>query len=54
MKSDNKECCYAEMSKSVGGQSQPQGYWEEPMRNAYENSRKEGNNWNWSGFQGEK
>ena len=36
---DYDECCYEEMSKSVGGQSQPQPYHDEPMRNDYENKR---------------
>jgi hypothetical protein len=36
---DVDECCYEEMSKAVGGQSQPQPYHDEPMRNAYENAR---------------
>lgn len=53
-KYSEKECCYEEMSKAVGGQSQPQACWDEPFRNSYENTRKEGNNWNWSGMEGEK
>lgn len=44
---ESKECCYEEMSKSVGGQSQPQEYHEEPMRNTYEDSRK---GWNANGY----
>jgi hypothetical protein len=34
---DYDECCYEEMTNKVGGQSQPQEYHDEPMRNAYEN-----------------
>lgn len=37
---DYDECCYKEMTKKVGGQSQPQEYHNEPMRNAYENAEK--------------
>lgn len=37
---DNKDCCYEEMTKSVGGQSIPSEYHEEPMENKYEKSRK--------------
>ena len=36
---DVDECCYEEMTKAVGGQSQPQPYHDEPLRNAYENAR---------------
>jgi hypothetical protein len=36
----SKDCCYEEMTKTIGGQSQPQPYHEEPMRNEYENTRK--------------
>lgn len=36
---DYDECCYEEMTKSVGGQSQPQPCYDEPMRNEYENAR---------------
>jgi hypothetical protein len=52
-KYSHKECCYKEMSKSVGGQSQPQEYWEEPIRNEYENTRKSfygENGVDWSGM----
>lgn len=37
---DYDECCYKEMSNGVGGQSEPQDYHEEPMRNEYEINRK--------------
>ena len=37
---NEKDCCYEEMTKTVGGQSQPQPYWNEPMINNYENNRK--------------
>ncbi len=37
---NERECCYEEMSKAVGGQSQPSEYHEEPMRNSYEDTRK--------------
>lgn len=37
---NEKECCYEEMTNKVGGQSQPQQYHDEPMRNSYENTRK--------------
>ncbi len=37
---DTDECCYEEMTKSIGGQSQPSECWDEPMRNSYENSNK--------------
>lgn len=52
-----KECDYEEMTKSVGGQSQPQPYHDEPMVNGYEGSRKSfmGNNgFDWSGMKGGK
>lgn len=54
MKIDQKYCCYEEMSQGVGGQSIPSECHDESMRNAYENGRKEGNNWNWSGMKGGK
>lgn len=44
---DVDECCYEEMSGKVGGQSQPQEYWNDPMRNSYENGRK---GWNQNGY----
>jgi hypothetical protein len=37
---DYDECCYKEMTKSIGGQSQTQPYWNEPMQNEYEMNRK--------------
>jgi len=37
---DYDECCYEEMTKSIGGQSQPSECYDEPMRNNYENSKK--------------
>jgi hypothetical protein len=36
----NKDCCYEEMTDSVGGQSQPQPYWNEAMQNEYERNKK--------------
>jgi hypothetical protein len=44
-----KDCDYADMTKIVGGQSEPSLTWDPPMRNTYENTRKAENNWNWSG-----
>lgn len=44
---DYDECCYREMTKSVGGQSQPQPYWPDEDRNEYEVSRK---GWNANGY----
>ena len=44
-----KDCEYADMTKAVGGQSEPQPYFDPPARNNYENTRKANNNWNWSG-----
>lgn len=49
---DYDECCYEEMTKAVGGQSQPQPYHEEPLRNKYENSRWNSNGYNQSGMKG--
>lgn len=54
---DYDECCYEEMTKSVGGQSIPSEYHDEPLRNEYENGRKvfygkEG--FDWSGMQRKK
>ena len=37
---DYDECCYEEMTHGVGGQSQPSECWDEPMRNNYEQTRK--------------
>lgn len=34
------DCCYEEMTSDIGGQSQPQEYWHENVRNEYENKRK--------------
>lgn len=50
------DCCYEEMSKGPGGQSQPSEYHEEPMRNSYENSRKgyNDNGLDWSKMKGKK
>ena len=44
---DYDECCYEEMTKSVGGQSQPSEYWHESFRNEYENREK---GWNSDGY----
>lgn len=44
---ESKECCYEEMTKSVGGQSEPSEYWNEPMQNSYETGRK---GWNANGY----
>lgn len=43
----DKDCCYEEMSKKVGGQSIPQEYHEEAYRNKYEDGRK---GWNANGY----
>ncbi len=45
---DGDECCYEEMTDRVGGQSQPQPYWNEPIQNEYELKRK--SNFDQSGF----
>lgn len=37
---DNKDCCYEEMTKSVGGQSIPSEYHEQTYTNSYEEKRK--------------
>lgn len=49
---DYDECCYEEMTKSVGGQSMPSEYWDEPLRNNYEMTRKayKPAAWDWSGM----
>ena len=44
---DIDECSYQEMTKEVGGQSQPQPYWKEQLQNEYEKMRK--SNFNQSG-----
>ena len=53
---DYDECCYEEMTKTVGGQSQPQPYHDEPCRNEYEMSRKgyNVNGLDQSGMKGDK
>ena len=51
------DCDYEEMTNSVGGQSEPSGYWDEPMRNAYEDKRKSfygENGFDWSGMKSER
>lgn len=52
-KGDYDECCYEEMTKSVGGQSEPSEYHDEPMRNNYEQTRKgyDKNGLDWSGME---
>lgn len=55
--SADKECCYEEITSSVGGQSQPQDCFDEPFCNDYEHSRKSfygKNGVDWSGMKGEK
>lgn len=50
---DIDECDYKEMTHAIGGQSQPSEYWEEPLRNSYENDRKSfygANGFDWSGM----
>jgi len=37
---DYDECCYEEMTRGIGGQSQPSECWHEPLRNNYEMTRK--------------
>lgn len=44
---DYDECCYEEMTSDIGGQSQPSEYWDEPLRNGYEQGRK---GWNSNGY----
>ncbi len=49
-----EECCYEEMTKSVGGQSEPSEYWHEPPVNEYENARKSfygPKGFDWSGME---
>ena len=51
---DYDECCYEEMTKAVGGQSEPQPYHDEPLRNGYENTRKSfmgDKGFDWSGME---
>jgi len=49
---DYDECCYKEMTKGVGGQSQPSECWDEPMRNAWENAKPMSNGYDQSGMKG--
>jgi hypothetical protein len=49
---DYDECNYAEMTKSVGGQSQPQEYHDEPLQNAWEMKRWNSNGYDQSGMKG--
>lgn len=37
---EEKNCCYEEMTKKTGGQSMQPVYYNEPLRNSYENTRK--------------
>lgn len=56
MKKTHTECDYEEMTHEVGGQSQPEDYWEEPMQNDYEINHKKfygDNGVDWSGMKGE-
>lgn len=39
-KSYNRDCCYEEMTKGIGGQSILSDYWDEPYCNDYEHTRK--------------
>jgi hypothetical protein len=47
-----RKCDYEEMTNDVGSQSEPQEYYDEPLRNEYENTRKgyKPDAWNWSGM----
>ncbi len=48
-----EDCCYEEMTKGIGGQSIPSDYFDEPMINSYENTRKSfmgPNGFDWSGM----
>ena len=54
MKYDDKDCCYEEMSKGVGGQSMPSEYHNPPMINEYENTRKKNDGLDWSGMEKQK
>lgn len=51
-----QNCCYEEMTNSVGGQSEPSEYYNEPYRNSYENTRKgyNTNGLDQSGMEGKK
>lgn len=44
---NKKDCCYEDMTKGIGGQSIESEYWNEPMQNQYETSRK---GWNANGY----
>lgn len=51
---DIDECCYEEMSKGVGGQSEKSEYFNESYRNEYEDRRKSHygeNGIDWSGME---
>lgn len=51
-KKEERDCSYEEMTKTVGGQSMEPDYHEDIEVNQYENTRKSGQNWNWSGTRG--
>lgn len=55
-KYDEKECCYQQMTKTVGGQSQQSEYHNEPWCNQYEMTRKnyDVNGLDQSGMKGNK
>ena len=56
-KTGDYDCCYEEMTHDVGGQSEPSECWDEPFKNAYEDSRKSfygDNGFDWSAMKGEK
>ena len=44
------DCCYEEMTHEVGGQSEPSQFWDEPMTNHYEDTRKYNEGYDWSGM----
>ena len=50
----DKECCYEEMTKGVGGQSEPSEYFNPPLINGYETTRKSfmgDKGFDWSGME---
>jgi hypothetical protein len=48
----DKECCYEEMTKGIGGQSQPSEYWNEPYENKYEARKWNSDGYDQSGMKG--
>ncbi len=54
MEKYEENSCYYKMTNKVGGQSMVPVVNEDIERNVYENTRKEGQNWDWSGMRKEK